>query len=187
MFGLFDRKKTVKPQDAAIAFNLSMVKACESHREEWRNNFIEGINGSGWVSEELPEEIDQNTLQWMMVASVMAIECLAIKNLFDARIASHLYDAVNAEIKKLSNNSGMDNLEDIVFGLMAQAEKDMNEAMLMPHDSVAGNLIQFMGFKPEEGSSDFFSPIHLMLISAPLLTIGSGFWKSVEETYNIKV
>ena len=170
-----------------------IVKSCHNR----------GIHAMGGMSAFIPQkdpEVNKKIMDKVIDDKILEIEqgCDGawvahpglidpIKNLFDARIASHLYDAVNAEIKKLSNDSGVENFEDIVFGFMAQAEKDMNEAMLMPHDSVAGNLIQYLGFKPKEGSLNVFSPIHLMLISAPLLTLGSGFWKSVAETYSVKV
>jgi len=117
----------------------------------------------------------------------MAIDCLAIKNVFDARIASHLYDSVYAELEKLSSISGMENLGDVVFALLASTEKDQKDGLMLASDSIALSIISIFGFHPPEGEPDFFPPISLMSIGSPILHIGGGFWKPLSENYKIKI
>jgi len=187
VFGLFDRKKMISPQEVAAAFVEAQVNVCKAEREEWRNTFIGAMESSGWVSEELPENIDRNRLQWILIASVMALECMVIKNVFNAKDTSHLYDAVYVELEKLGSISGMENLGDIVFGLMAQAENDRKELLLRPTESIVGGIINYFGFHPPEGEVEIFNPIPLMSLSSKLLKIGGFFWKPISENYNIKV
>jgi hypothetical protein len=186
MPGLFNRKKVITPQGAATEFIVAMVKECEEKYEEWRKEFISGIDDSGWLSNIPPDEIDKISLQWMLIAGVMAQECLAIKNIFDARISRHLYDAVYIEIGKFAKVSGIDKYEDVVFELLAQSERDIESASLMPHDSITGNIISYFGFKPSKEDSKYFPPISLMLISTPLMYMGAGYWKWINNSFRVK-
>ena len=186
MFGIFNRKKTVSHQEVASNFLSVVVQVCEKQNEEWCELFKSQMKESGWVSKQKPDKINENELQWILVASVMAYECIAIKNVYDARVASRLYDAVFDELKSLGKHAGMENLEDLVFGFLTTSEKNLEDLSLLPHDSAASNIISYFGFRPKKGDSDIFPPLNLMMISAFLIDIVGGYWKWTTENYNIR-